>query len=369
MSAAAHPAVELAASLVRLPTEGRAETRAADLLAPRLSALGFTIHRHQLAPDRDNLVATRPGPPALALSGHLDTVPATAQDWARDPWAGEISDGALHGRGAADMKSGVAAIVVALEQAAAAGADLRGVSVLFTVGEETGCEGAASLAAAGVLPPAAALLIAEPTSVAPLLGHKGIVWSRLTARGVAAHGSTPERGVNAIVPIAEAVTALDRLDLATHHPLLGSATVSPNRIAGGAAVNIIPDHAHAEIDVRLVPGLTPEQALAALRAAVPASVEVTPTTLLEPVASDPDTPLYRAARAAADELGAPRPEPAAATFFTDASVLARALDVPAVICGPGEAAQAHRVDEHCPLTQIEAAVELYRGLLLGRVVG
>lgn len=365
-----HPAVHLAAQLVRLATDGRDESSAVALVEPRLEQLGFTSRRCTLGNGRDSIVATYPGgPPSLALSGHLDTVPASRANWTRDPWCGVVEHGFLHGRGAADMKAGVAALVVALEQAAAGGADLSGVSVILTAGEETGCEGAARLAQEGHLPPAAALLVAEPTSVAPLLGHKGVVWTTLSARGKAAHGSTPERGINALVPVARAVAAIDGLDLEVTHPLLGRATVSPNRLVAGTAVNVVPDWAYAEVDVRTVPGLGRDQVMAALRAHSSTEIEVEPLQVLSPVASDPSTPLYAATSDRCAQLGIAQADPPAATFFTDASILGEALNAPTVICGPGNAAQAHGVDEWCAVEQIEQAVLLYTAILTDRVVG
>jgi succinyl-diaminopimelate desuccinylase len=354
------PAVALALDLVRLDTinpPGR-EAVAADLLAPRLEAAGFAVERHEHAPGRTSLVArlgTGGDRPPLCLTGHLDTVPLGGAPWTVEPF-GELRDGRLHGRGASDMKGGVAAIVVAAERIAAEspGAALE---LVLCAGEETGCEGARYLVETGALGHAGAVLVAEPTGGVPHLGHKGVLWVRATAEGVAAHGSSPQLGRNAIVPLARAVGAIADVSLdAVPHPLLGAPTLSIGTIGGGTIVNVVPDRAEAGIDIRTVPGMSAAAVLERLATAAGPEVALDPWVDLAPVVTDAGAPF---AALCLDVAGG-TPEPRGLAYFTDAAALTPAYGgPPTVIWGPGEPAQAHQTDEWADAAQIDAAADAF----------
>jgi succinyl-diaminopimelate desuccinylase len=355
-------AVDLALELVRLETVNPPgnERLAADLLEPRLAAAGFTTERHELAPGRPNLIARLPGTdperPALCMTGHLDTVPLGGAQWSVEPF-GELRDGRVYGRGTSDMKGGVAALIVAAERVAALGRGEAGLELVLTAAEETGCEGAVQLAAAGVLGRAGAVLVAEPTGGLPHVAHKGVVFARASTEGVSAHGSAPHLGRNAIYPLARAIAALSELTFdVPADPVLGEPTINIGTFHGGTAINVVPDRAEAQIDVRTVPGLTGEAVLERLRAAVGPDVALEPWIDLAPVVSDPEDPWIRAAVALA---GGPD-EPRGLTYFTDAAALAPAYgNPPTLIWGPGEAAQAHQTDEWAEAAKIDAAAEMF----------
>jgi succinyl-diaminopimelate desuccinylase len=353
-------ALDLALELVGLDTVNPPgnETPAADLVAGRLEAAGLEIARHEHAPGRPNVIARLPGSdpdrPALCMTGHLDTVPLGGAAWSVEPF-GELRDGRLCGRGASDMKGGVAAIVVAAERVAALGRGAAGLELVFTAAEETGCEGARWLAGAGVLGHAGAVLVAEPTGGVPLLAHKGVLFARASTEGVSAHGSAPHLGRNAIYPLARAVGALSELAFdVPPHPLLGSPTLNVGTIHGGSGINLVPDRAEAQIDVRTVPGLTGEMVLERLRAAAGPEVTVEPWIDLDPVVTDPGDPWLRTVfdiRAA---------DPGSVSYFTDAAALTPAYGgPPTVIWGPGEADQAHQTDEWASAGLIDAAAGDY----------
>ena len=349
-------AIDLALELVRLDTvnpPGREEA-AASLLAPRLEAAGLEVARHEHAPGRVSLVARLPGDgPALCMTGHLDTVPLGGAPWSVEPF-GELSDGRLYGRGASDMKAGVAAIVVAAERVAAAGRGSAGLELVLCAGEETGCEGALALARDGALGRCAAVLVAEPTGGVPHVAHKGVVWARASCEGRTAHGSAPHLGVNAIYPLARAVGALEALRFEASHPVLGEPTLNVGTITGGVGTNVVPDRAQAGIDVRTVPGLTGTDVLEQLRAACGPEVAVEPVIDLEPVVTDPADPWVRAVVEVAGSSGG------GLAYFTDAAALTPAYGgPPTVIWGPGEAAQAHQTDEWAETAKIEAAADAY----------
>lgn len=356
--------VRLAAELVRFHTDGRAESSAVAVLGPRLEAAGFRVRRSTLAEGRETLDAQLAGDgPPLVLTGHLDTVPVPDESWEHDPFGGELVDGMLHGRGSVDMKAGVAAMVVAAERIAATRRGGSAVRLLFTAGEETGCLGAETHVAAVGRGEASALLVGEPTGGGVYTGHKGVTWLRLSTTGRAAHASAPHLGDNAIVRLVAALDRLRDLDLDAHDPVLGSATSSLGTIAGGAQTNVVPSSAEATLDIRLVPGLSPEQAEAAVRALLGHEVEVRPELALPAVATDRDEPFVTLVAEAVARHGGDT-QLGSASYFTDASVLGPALGgPPTVICGPGDPALAHGRDERCAIADIERAAEVYADVL------
>jgi succinyl-diaminopimelate desuccinylase len=360
--------VELTQELVRIDTVNPTspEGPAAEHLARLLEAGGFAVSRHAFAPGRTSLVA-RHGPgarPPLCFAGHIDTVPLGAAPWTRDPFGGEISDGKLHGRGASDMKSGVAAFVCAALDVARAdpGAELV---LVVVAGEETGCEGSGHLArTAGALGRAGAMVVAEPTGNRPLVGHKGALWLEVRTRGVTAHGSMPERGVNAIYRAARAVSRLEGFRFTVPpDPLLGSPTLNVGTIRGGLNVNSVPDEAVFTVDVRTTPALPNDAARAALAAVLGPEAEIGSLVDVASLRADPANAWVREVfEVAGAHLDAP-PQPESAPYFTDASMLTPALGgVPTVILGPGELGLAHQTDEWCLVARVEAATEIYREL-------
>jgi succinyl-diaminopimelate desuccinylase len=178
-----------------------------------LSGAGLQTSLHTFAPNRANLIARiggGDGKPPLCFTGHVDTVPLGNAPWSVDPFGGEIIDDKIYGRGASDMKCAVAAFVAAIGNMSKQLDGTSGAVLVITAGEEIGCEGAFQLARAGVLGRAGAIVVAEPTSNAALVGHKGALWLRLILKGVTAHGSMPHLGVNAAYKAARALTILEK---------------------------------------------------------------------------------------------------------------------------------------------------------------
>lgn len=356
-------ALDLARALVRLDTRGGGERAAADVVADRLADADLAVVLDEPEPGRANVVARTPDvagtdrPVAVTLSGHLDTVPAAEAGWSFDPLAGDVVDGRLRGRGASDMKAGVAAMVdAAVTHARAGGGDLQ---LVFTFGEETGCDGARALDAA-LLAPSPLLVVGEMTGTRILLGHKGALWLRLVARGVAAHGSRPELGHNALVDLARAALAVHAHDGWPSSDTHGPMTANVGTFHAGEQPNVVPDHAELGLDLRLVPGTDAGRALATVVGLVGEDIGIERLVDLPVVDTDPTT----VARAC--ELLAPGAEPGYATYFTDAAVLAGALGGAAtIVCGPGDPDQAHVTDETCSVALVDEAVRAYGRLLAG----
>ena len=318
---------------------------------------------------REQLVA-RPGALSapLTLTGHLDTVPADPAQWSADPWGSERDGDRVFGRGTSDMKSGVAALLVAVADHVRRPHDCRGVQVVLTAGEETGCTGAAALRRAD-LATGGPLLVAEPTANKLVPGHKGAHWMVLTAAGRAAHGSAPELGDNAVVRLARAAVALHDHTGWPSHETFGVVTANIGLLTGGHQPNVVPDMARMLLDVRTVPGVDADGLRAAVADLAGPQVTVDDHVVLPVVDTSLDDPfvaLVRGALSAAGQDSEPRPP---ARFFTDASVLAGILagddgrPVPTVVLGPGEPEQCHVVDEWCSAARVEAAVDVYSALL------
>jgi len=341
------------------------EAACAQLIGGILETGGFRVSSHDLSPGRTNIVASLDGAgdgPPLCFTGHLDTVPLGAARWTRDPLAGESDGDKLYGRGTSDMKSGVAAMVFA--GLAIAGMTRReaGLTLVFTVGEETGCDGARYLASLnGVLPQAGALVVGEPTGNVPLIGHKGALWLKAAFHGVTAHGSMPELGDNAVLKAARGVTRLaeHQFDTDRHHHL-GGPSINVGSLHGGANVNSVPDHADVQIDIRTVPGQSNEAIAGEVARVLGEGAEVSRIVDVGAVASNPQNEWVSSVFDLYERASGSRIDPKGAPFFTDASVLVPAMgNIPALILGPGETAMAHKTDEYCHISKIDAAVALY----------
>jgi succinyl-diaminopimelate desuccinylase len=250
--------------------------------------------------------------------------------------------------------------VVAAERVAALGHGRAGLELVLCAGEETGCEGALALArAGGALGRAGAVLVAEPTTNHPCVAHKGVVWLEAVAEGRTAHGSMPHLGENAVYKLAHAITRLEgaRFDVPAHD-LLGEPTLNVGTISGGININSVPDRAVAGLDVRTVPGLGAGAVRDHLAALAGDEVRIETRLALDPVDTDPaDTWVREVFGVMASVIGA-EPEPRGVAYFTDAAALVPAYGrPPAIVCGPGDADQAHRTDESCSVAALEAGAE------------
>jgi len=364
--------VELTRTLVGFDTVNPPgnERACAETLGRILEGVGFKCAYHEFAPGRASLVARvgRGGArPPLCFTGHIDTVPLGAQPWTRDPFLGEIAGGRMYGRGTSDMKSGVAAFVAAAAVTARDLARGPGAVLVITAGEETGCEGAAHLAATGTaLGDAGAIVVAEPTANRAYAGHKGALWLKARTRGVTAHGSMPERGVNAVHKAARAVGQLADFDFnVARHPVMGAPTLNVGTIKGGLNVNSVPDQAEIGIDIRTIPGQRHDAVRSTLATYLGSEVEVEPFIDVEGVWTDPGHPWMRQVYTAVEKATGVKADVRAATYFTDAAFLTPALGrPPTVILGPGEPELAHQTDEYCVVERIREAEAIFTYLAL-----
>lgn len=363
-------AVELSQQLIRFETVNPPgnELLCIEHLGGLLEEAGFSITYHAFGEGRANLVARTGGVadrPALCFTGHVDTVPLGLQPWSVDPFAAEVSDGKLWGRGSTDMKSGVAAFIVAAIGLTDKLADTPGLELVITAGEETGCEGALDLAGtSGALGRAGAVVVAEPSSNQPWIGHKGVLWLKAVTTGVTAHGSMPDQGDNAIYKAARAISKLEAFDFnIARHPVLGGPTLNVGTVHGGINTNSVPDRTEFNIDIRTIPEQGHARLIEQLTSYLGGDVGLQPIIDLGGIWTDPETEWISDVFAIVAEQTGHTSSAKAATYFTDAAALTPAYGgPPTVILGPGEAAMAHQTDEFCYVENIEQAVHIYTSI-------
>jgi succinyl-diaminopimelate desuccinylase len=292
-------------------------------------------------------------------------VPLGSRAWSKDPFRGETDGDRLYGRGTSDMKAGVAAMLVAARNLAKKLGGTPGIVLVLTAAEEGGCIGSRHLARTQLLGKAGAMVVGEPTSNYPLVGHKGSIKFHAKFRGVSAHGSMPELGVNAVYKAANAVSRLEFFDFhAADHPIMGAPTLNVGTIEGGSGVNLVPDSAEIGVDIRTVPGVDHEALLARLKKLLGDDTQMEVFSDLPPVWTAPDGEwvqrVYEIARPYLGEA----PQPRTAPYMTDAANLLTAYrGAPTVVLGPGEAAQAHQTDEHASMERIRQAVDIYEKII------
>jgi acetylornithine deacetylase len=370
--------------LVALDTTSRNSNLALiELLEEEMRRLGLQPDR---IPDdtgtKANLVLTLPAADGgtgggVVLSGHTDVVPVDGQRWSSDPFTPEVRDGRLYGRGTADMKSFLGVIMHRLPDLAAARLS-EPVHLAFSYDEEVGCLGGAQIAAAlGARPePPRVCLVGEPTSMRVIAGHKSSNLVEVVFHGRSAHSSLTPDGVNAIEYAAQLVSAVrDLADARRSDGPFDEAyrvpwtTAGVNEVSGGIATNTVPELCTLRYEFRTVSQDDPQAVIDQITARArelevrmraehaEAHVEVRVMAQVPSLDSRADGPAYRLAV----ELGG-TPSGDKVTYGTEAGQFANA-GIDAVVCGPGDIAQAHAADEYVELNQIEACEQLLDGLI------
>jgi succinyl-diaminopimelate desuccinylase len=363
-------ATEITQALVRFDTRnppGR-EVECARYLGSLLEKGGLEVSYHEFAKNRTSLVARLKGrgpKKPICFAGHIDVVPLGTREWSVDPFGAEISDDKLFGRGTTDMKAGIAAFVNAALKLAKSGkrgdADMV---LVICAGEETGCEGSFHLGRIGALGSAGAIVIAEPTSNYPILGHKGALWLKVETDGVTAHGSMPEVGVNAIYKAARAINKLEDFDFnVMPHGLLGKSTLNVGTMAGGINLNSVPDHAQFTVDIRTIPAHDHTDIVSKLQSYLGEEARIARIVDVGGVDTPPEDPWIQEIYALMGGILGETIIPRGAPYFTDASALQPAYGKPpTIILGPGEMTMAHQTDEYCRVSRIEEAAGVYQTL-------
>lgn len=351
-----------------------AERACARHLGKLLEDAGFRVGYHEFADTRTSVVAEIGGgkdSPPICFTGHIDTVPLGAAPWTRDAFAGETDGDKLYGRGSSDMKSGIAAAVIAAIRLAPKLVNSPGVVLVLTAGEEVGCEGAKFLANEELLDRAGAIVVAEPTDNYPYVGHKGLIWFEVETKGKTAHGSMPDKGDNAILKLANCIHCLKQFKFSVdRHEVMGEPTLNVGTIAGGLNTNSVPDSARMTLDMRTVPGIDHGALRESLVKLMGPDANIRRIVETPPLFTEPENEwVQRVFDMSTDYLGS-RPVPRTIMFSTDGADLKRGYarkgggsGPPALILGPGEASQAHQTDEWCSLHRLEQSVDLYERII------
>jgi len=383
--------LETAKALIAIPSETPpSDTRAvADEAARILAAIpDVEVTRHVRREPVHNLVAVlRGGRPGrrIVLSGHLDTYPAGDEArWESPPYAPEVRDGRLFGRGSADMKGGIAAAIAVLS-ALAGRRDWPGEVVLALAGDEESMGRDGTLFLLETVPALRgdACIVVDAGSPAVIrFGEKGMVWLTLQAEGRAAHGAHVHRGVNAAELVVEAVRRLLALrDLPVALPAevaraiaaardvserfggqgeaetLSRLTVNLGRVAAGTSTNLVPERAEAGLDIRLPPGTTTEAVIAAERSAIAdlPGVTLSVDVAWEPTVTPPDHPLFEALACAAEAVLGRRPVLNLRVGGSDARLF-RLFGIPTAVFGPTPHGMGG-ADEHVELAELFAVAD------------
>jgi acetylornithine deacetylase len=343
---------------------GAGEERIAAFVAAWLRDAGLEVAIDEPAgadPPRPSVVAFargRGGGRSLMLNAHMDTVGVEGM---ADPHVPRVAGGRLYGRGAYDMKGGLAACMLA--GAKAAGAGLAGDVVVAAVSDEeyasVGCRSVAERFGAGI----DAAVVTEPTGLEACVAHKGFAWAGIETRGRAAHGSRPDLGADAIVhmgAVLAEVGALDRrLADAPQHPLLGRGSVHASVIDGGQELSSYPERCRLQVERRTLPGETPDDLRAELDGLVARAREREPaldatgavTLVRDPFEVPADAAIVSLVQRIGSDVAGRAVELVGHTVWMDAAILA-AAGIPTVVFGPGGEG-AHAVEEWVDLAEVE----------------
>ena len=363
-------AMELTMKLVRIDSTdpGACEGEIGTFIFQYLKDLGVPVIKKEVLPGRFNIMAKVEGKedaPALVYICHMDTV-TTGEGWTVSPFGAEVIRGRIYGRGACDMKSGLACALSAFTSMAlkARNGKKPGRSLVFigTVDEEDFMRGAEAAIADGWVSKDSWVLDTEPTNGQIEVAHKGRTWFEITVTGITAHASTPWKGADAIAAMAEIIAAIRRRIAACPvHPDLGASTVTFGQIEGGYRPYVVPDSCRVWIDMRLVPptetagaAAIVEDAIAAATKEIPGITAAYQITGNRPyVEKDEQSPLLNALSRACEEVTG---EPAPVSFFpgyTDTAVIAGTLgNHNCMSYGPGDLELAHKPDEYVPCEDI-----------------
>lgn len=300
--------------------------------------------------DAPAIIASRGTGAGLLLSGHLDTVPI-GNSWSVAQ--GEIREDVLYGRGAADMKGGCAAILMAAGEISRTDTSL---SIAFTTDEETTMLGAELLSKEREMSSARAIVVCEPTSLTIGLREKGLLQLRLATAGRSAHAAMPQQGENAIHKM---LAALARLEPLSRNRIGASdkMTLNVDFIRGGSKVNVLPDICEAEIDIRTPPSMKTEEALSIVSERLSgADCELSVINRLEPISIPADVRTVKLLRRIVRSAGT--------SDMAYASEMIKYIRVNEnlVAFGPGDPGQAHRADEHIDLKEVSMAASVYARL-------
>ena len=364
-------ALKILSDLIAIPSVNGQEALVADYLTTLFNKYPVQIERVNYAPKRDNLVVTIGNHgPLLGFSGHEDVVDAGAiADWDYPPFQATVQNGRLYGRGASDMKSGLAAMVVAMLDLLESGKPLAGrLRLLASVGEETGEYGAAQLTQAGYADDLQGLVIGEPTDLQVRISHKGVIDYKLESNGKSVHSSQPELGKNAILPLIDFIQKVqtvlaqdDQID-----PTLGALTHVISQIQGGSQINTVPAHAWLTGNIRTIPAYPNEMVMQQLNEIVAqlnqqgAQLSLTYSYPEPPLPTQANTALAQLALRVLQQQFNLNSQLTVGTGATDASEYYHVPNLPVIILGPADGVSDHQPNEFVSIDKYLRGCQFYR---------
>ncbi|WP_460854632.1 M20 family metallopeptidase [Nocardiopsis coralliicola] len=386
-------AVAFTRDLVRVrsvhePATGSTEQAAAGLVAERMRAFGWNPQVSEAAPGRPNVVAVIEGGggpgPTLMFEGHTDVVSEGVRSaWTTDPYGAELRDGRIYGRGSADMKSGVAAMLYAAAAVQAAG-PFPGRIVVGALADEEGLMlGAKHFAASPLAAEVDAAIICEPEEGEICTAAKGAVRFSVELHGRMAHGAMPQHARNPVAaagPVLAAVAGYEAELQRAHgdHPLLGLPYLTPTVLSAGDTdqINVIPARAALCVDARTLPGMDHAALAAEVRARAAAAAEPHGVAAETAVIDDrpaveigADAPVVAALAAAHTAATGEPPRFGGVPGATDGTILTRDAGIPTVVYGPGGKWIAHQADEYVAAADIVRCTRIYADAALRFLTG
>lgn len=353
--------------------KGQGEIEVSKYIADYLEKLGLAVRTQEVVDGRFNLMATLRGSGKgknLMFNGHTDTV--GIRNMSVDPLKPLVENGRLHGRGSCDMKGPIAAMIMALKTLSESKVELKGsVSLSTVVGEEFDNVGANKLVTEkqfGKL--TQALIVGEPTSLQLAIKHKGFANIEVEVEGKAAHGSVPEKGVDAIEKAAKIIVEMEKLKKtfgSKNDPLLGQPKIHTSTIEGGREWSVVPDRCVVRFELRTIPEYATSQALKDIENIIRELGSKDPDLKAkvglflsgEPLNTSHDEPMIKGLQKAIKAVKGTQPQIIGLPFYTEAAIFAKALNVPACIIGPGDIAQAHSADEFVKVCEVVEAARIY----------
>ncbi len=375
--------------LVRIPSvyrpeKGEAEEPAARWVEARFKEIGLQTVFEVVEPGRPNVIGRWQGAKdgkTLMFEGHTDVVTeGDVSQWTYPPFEARIADGKMYGRGANDMKGGLVAAICATKAIVESGARLGGDILIGAVCDEEGhMIGIKHFVEQGWADSVDAAIICEPEENHLCISQKGVMWVRITLTGKMAHGAMPLTGINSAYPTAGFLMAMHKLEaeqIATHgqHEFLGQPSITPtilrSPVRGEPQNNVMPAQTEVVLDIRLIPGQSPEEIKARIKDACdvltaaqepdkPVSYDVEVLEARAPTATNRTEPIVQVLDRAYRDLTGQEPVYGGVPGSTDGTILNSQAGIPIVTCGPGDIYIPHHVDEWLGLDELIEATRLY----------
>ena len=358
---------EILARLVGFPTlTGGPNLELIDWVQALLTGAGFGVTRVLSADGQKAglLAKFGDGDGGVLFSAHSDVVPVEGQDWSSDPFTLTERDGRLVGRGATDMKGFLACVLARAERLAAA-PPARPVMIALSWDEELGCRGIPEMIDL-VLPTLGRpdlVIVGEPTALRLCTGHKGKAAYRAICRGTPGHSALAPRFTNALHLATDLVMALRRVqarlsESGAREPdyEIGYSTLHVGRMSGGVALNMVPETALVDFEIRHVAADRPDTLLAEVMDGLPDGIAVDQINAYPGLAADPDAPAIAALAAQLDD-----PTPIKVSYGTEAGFFA-GLGLPTIVCGPGDMADGHQPNESIATAELSRCTALIERL-------